>query len=654
MGSDLLTFFGNLFNRDKTPPAGKSSIIQELLSMGSGSASGVSVTPETAMRQATVFACVRVLSESLAQLPKQLYQHRRDGGKDRLTETPLYTILHHQPNEWMTSFELFEYAMASVANRGNFYSFINWIGRGDNQEIKELLPLPTGDVEPVMDDNWNLSYKVRLNGQQKTIPAGNIWHVRGMTVDGFTGLSLISYQREVIGMAIAAERHGASMFKNGARPGGVLKHPQKLSPDAAARISESWAKAHGGGKQGGTAVLEEGLDYQAITITNKDAQYLEARKFQRNEIAAIYRVPPHLIGDLEKATFSNIEHQSLEFVKFTMLPWCKRFEQTIYRDLLTPAQRAAGVFAEFNLDGLERGDLAGRYAAYNTGINAGILCPNECRAKENLNPRPGGNEFLRPLNMEVSGKSAPRPFHIKGRQKSSVASRNEIRDRFAPRLKAGAQQFVGYEARQLLKAIKETFGAKSRVAFEEWLAAFYAGMPDRIKGEIGAMVKAYALAVGAAALTDTDQTTAPDLDKFMAEYLDTYTARYVSASQNQLAAIIRDTDPAEIEAALTQRVTEWEQTRAEKTANDEAVRVGAAVARLAWAAAGVTSLVWVTQGAETCPFCHQLEGKKVGILDPFIGPGQTLNASDGSGLKIHGTKRHPPIHQGCVCTILPG
>ena len=398
--------FNFLRRHHKEPPEKKmtSADLVEALGLSSFSSSGQMVTVDRAMQVATVYACVRILAESIAQLPAKIYKRNNENGNDILSNGPLWQLVQF-PNSWQNSFEFFEYAMLCLCLRGNFFAVKN-VRRG---EVIELLPLRP-DAVSVQRENWELFYTYTdATGRSQTVGSDAILHIRGFSLDGIIGLSPIAYMRNSIGLAMSTEAHGARVFKNGGRPGGVLTHPGKLSDEALRHLEMSWSAAHGGENSGGTAILEEGLTYAPIAMTNEDAQYLEARQFQRTEICSIFRIPPHMIGDLTKSSFSNITQQSLEFVKYSVLPWCKRIETAIWRSLLTEKQRADGVYIEFLLDGLERADIKTRYESYQIAINSGILSSNECRKLENRNPREGGDDYLQPLNMtgNAGGGSAP-------------------------------------------------------------------------------------------------------------------------------------------------------------------------------------------------------------------------------------------------------
>lgn len=379
-----------------------SDMISALRGYGESS-SGENVTPASAMRCAAVFACVGILSESVAQLPLKVYKERPGGGKDVAKNHSLYRLLHSAPNEWMTSFEWREMGMADLCLRGNHYAF-KTIVRG---EVRELLPIPAAAVTVKQNQDWSLVYKVNFgHGQgQQDVPAANMLHVRYRTLNGFEGISPIGYARESIGLSMATEKHGARLFRNGARPGGVLEHPGRMSDEAAKRFKEQWQEAFTGANVHKTALLEEGMKFNALTMTSEDAQYLETRKYQTEEIARIYRVPLHLIQSTEKSTSwgSGIEQMTIGFVRFVLLPWLVRWEQAIERDLLTEKDRETH-FVQHLVEGMERGDIKSRYEAYQTAIQNGIMSPNEVRAKENMNPREGGDDYLSPLNMRVNGE----------------------------------------------------------------------------------------------------------------------------------------------------------------------------------------------------------------------------------------------------------
>ena len=379
--------------------------------IGTGtSASGVVVSPQTAMQSAAVYSSVKVLAESIGMLPLNLYRKEANNARTLLLDHPLHVLCHDQPNEWMTSVEFWEMMVMSLNLRGNAYAYIN---RNRSGQVVELLPLQPDMVQVEMSTDFQLEYRISMpDGAFKRLGVGEVFHIRGLTLNGWLGISPITYARESIGLALATERFGGQLFKNGAKMGGVLEHPGKLSKESYERIKTSFDEAHSGDNAHKTALLEEGMKFARISLSANDSQFLETRKYQRSEIAAIFRVPPHMIGDLERATFSNIEQQSLEFVNYSLMPWLVRIEKAIKRNLMTPDERKT-MTAKFNVSGLLRGDASARSALYHNGILDGWMTRNEARAAESelgivLSPIDGLDLPLIPLNME-DGTRPPEP-----------------------------------------------------------------------------------------------------------------------------------------------------------------------------------------------------------------------------------------------------
>ncbi len=372
------------------------------LSAGGIAQTGIRVDAVRALNASAVYACVKVLAESVASLPLITYEVQGDGGKHRATDHPLFELLHDQPNAFQSSFEFREMMMGHVALSGNAYAQIIPGRRGF---AEQLIPLHPDRMRAEKLVNGRLRYVYnREDGQRVDFNQEDIHHLRGWSADGVTGMSVVGLARDSIGLAIATESYGGRYFSQNAQPGGVLEHPAKLSDEAGKRITSSWQSAHAGVPNAHkVAVLEEGLKWHQIGLSNEDSQFLETRKFQIAEIARWFRIPPHMIGDLEKATFSNIEHQSINFVVHTLRPWLVRWEQAIRRDLILRPEQFT---VEFVADGLLRGDTKSRYEAYSQGINAGWMTRNEVRRLENLNPLPGLDEPLAPLNM-ATGNPPP-------------------------------------------------------------------------------------------------------------------------------------------------------------------------------------------------------------------------------------------------------
>jgi HK97 family phage portal protein len=377
---------------------------------GGASSSGVVINPQTALQQSAVYACIKVLAESIAMLPCLLYRKGADGKSRELAEDhPLYPLLKYQPNDWQTSVEFWEMQVASLNLRGNSYA---WINRADSGRVVELLPLHPDMVNVEMLPGFQLKYRVTMpDGTFQALGPGELLHIRGLTLNGWLGISPIAYARESIGLALAAEKFGGQLFRNGAKMSGALQHPGRLSEDAHKRLKASFDLSLSGEHAHETAILEEGMKYEKISMTAEDSQFLETRKYQRSEIAAIFRVPPHLIADLEKATFANIEQQALEFVSWSLMPWLNRISLAVRRDLIDPSERD-GLSVRHNVFPLLRGDAKARSDYYHNGILDGWLTRNEARGVESdlgivLNPLEGLDTPLAPLNMTPADTGVP-------------------------------------------------------------------------------------------------------------------------------------------------------------------------------------------------------------------------------------------------------
>ncbi|WP_443975358.1 phage portal protein [[Ruminococcus] torques] len=396
MGIKSLFGFGQARDKpvDKAADAGYSFLFGR-------TTSGKPVNERTAMQTTAVYACVRILAEAVASLPLHVYEYQDDGGKKLVHDHPLYYLLHDEPNPEMTSFVFRETLMSHLLIWGNAYAQIIRDGAG---RVLGLYPLLPDKMDVQRDDKGNIYYVYSRNSDENPmfkeygdirLKAEDVLHIPGLGFDGLIGYSPIAMAKNAVGMTLACEEYGASFFANGANPGGVLEHPGVLKDPS--KVRESWNSVYRGVNNAHKiAVLEEGMKYQQIGIPPEEAQFLETRKFQINEIARLYRIPPHMVGDLDKSSFSNIEQQSLEFVKYTLDPWVIRWEQSLQRSLLLPGEKGK-YFIKLNVDGLLRGDYQSRMNGYAVGRQNGWFSANDIREMENMNPIPdeeGGSLYL--------------------------------------------------------------------------------------------------------------------------------------------------------------------------------------------------------------------------------------------------------------------
>lgn len=648
---------------------------------------GVSVTMDSALTMAAVFACIRILAEDVAKLPLHVYKRRRDGGKDRATDHPLYSILHDVPNDEMASFNWRESQQAWLGSWGNAYSSIRTNGRG---EVVEIYPLRAEWMEPKRTQSGELVYEYRENGMgpAQTFPDFRILHIPGFGFDGIRGYSPIQLAKQSIGLGMAAEQYGARFFGNDARPGFVLSHPGKLGQEAYDRLKNELAKGGGLVNAHKPKILEEGLEIKEIGIPPEDAQFLQTRKFQVEEIARWYRMPPHKIQDLERSTNNNIEHQSIEYVVDTLMPWLSRWEQILTLKLLTNRERKQGYFIAFLVDALLRGDVQSRFAAYAQGRQWGWLSADDVRERENMNPLPDGQGkiYMVPLNMipagsvgsleALAGDPGERAAESGEIATGPAGIRNEVSARIEQRAKQAANyrhkimaahrgifadtagRVVRAEAREIRKQATQMIGRGVAVAeFVAWLANYYEQHAEFTRDQFLPVLLSYAELVAEAVAQEGYQ---PDADtntqRFMEVYAQSLGARHSGRNLYQLQAKIEQAQAGELDimAAIDETLDRWIEIQPDEIALEESTRSNNALATMLYSMAGVMYLRWVSFG-DSCPYCSNLDGRVIGIQEYFL-VGGTEYQPEGAErpLTVNKSKRHPPAHGGCDCMVVAG
>ena len=401
----------------------------EMLSGGMRTSSGQNVTPDTAMRLSAVYAAVRRISEGVGMLPLNLYRRLDGDKKEKAKDLHLYNLLHSQPNAFQTSMEFREYCMAGLLLRGNAYAYKQMTRGGF---IESLTPLPPDNMRPFWVHRRRgqiaYSYTDPDSGGQEIFLPGEIFHLRGLSVSGgLSGLNPIEYHRETIGLGLAAQEYGAKFYANAATPSGILEHPNHFKDgDKRKEFRRSFIEQVTGSDRHAPVVLEDNIKFTQLGINQKDAQYIETTKQTVTEVARMFLMSPHMIGDLDRATFSNITQLSLEHVIYTLMPWFVRWEQSTARDLFITREEKETLFIKFNANGLLRGDIKTRFEAYRMGILDGLMTRNEVRLLEDLNPGPEElDEYLQPSNMAEAGEpgsSAAEPANNREQQLTEAAA----------------------------------------------------------------------------------------------------------------------------------------------------------------------------------------------------------------------------------------
>lgn len=386
------------------------------------SKTGVSVNESNAVNLTIVYACVRLLSDSLAMIPFQLFKET-ENGKEKAVNHPLYKLIAKQPNPQMSSYTFRKMMMTNLLLWGNAYAIIE----RDNGVISKLTPVASSNMRVVEDASGNVSYMYRgTTGNELPMKSEQILHIKNFSFDGKIGLSPISLAREAVGLGIALEEFGAVYFKNGTNLGGIAEHPNKLSPTAMQNLRESLqSKFEGVGNAHKMIVLEEGMKFQKIAIPANDAQFIESRKFQINEIARFFNVPPHMVGDLDRATFSNIEHQAIQYVTYSLLPWCYCWEQEVDKTLLSEKEQTK-YFTKFNVNGLLRGDFVTRTQGYHLMIQDGVYSINDVRSLEDMNKIEDGDTHFFNGNMVPIDMAGTEPEQDENNDKQEEQMRSLI------------------------------------------------------------------------------------------------------------------------------------------------------------------------------------------------------------------------------------
>lgn len=646
-----------------------------LMSSQGASSAGVQVNETEAMKHAAIFSCVKVIAETKASLPFIVYQRIDERAKKRAPNHWLYPLLHDRPNPEMTAFEYKELTMAHQLLWGNHYSFIE---RNQMGQIKGLWPLLPNKMEISRPEkNGPLVYTYEISSETSVqYEPREIWHLRGLGSNGIVGYSPIRQMAESIGFGIAVQKFGSYFFKHGTRLSGLLKHPGKLNKDVAKRVVKSFERSYAGLENvHRVALLEDGMEWVQLGVPPEDAQFLASRKFSRSEIAGIYRVPPHMIADLEKATFSNIEHQSIDFVVHCIRPWLTREENSVNVNLLGPRERL-NFFAEFLVDALLRGDTQSRYQSYGQARQWGWMSANDIRALENLNPIEGGDVYYMPMNMLPASSAMAEPipteeeeeeteegrklkqfreFYKGMRQKRSISNRKRIRSNFIGVFKNAAKRIVNKESLAVKRAVERLMKKRKANNFKKWIDEFYGKLPKDIEENMMPVLLSYGAAVQEAIALEigVEVGMSDELEDFLKRYLEVYEKRHIGSSLGQIGKIIEETNEDELAEALIERMDQWKERRPEKIARNEVVEAGGAVTKEIYKGAGILELTWVA-GPDACPYCLELDGKTVGIEENFVDAHTDFEADGEPTMVIRRPTSHAPLHDGCECDIIGG
>jgi HK97 family phage portal protein len=647
-----------------------------LRAFGAGpTSSGVQVDESATLSSSAFWAGVRLIAESLSTVPLHVYRMTPSGERRVERDHPVDDLIYSSPNPEMTAQEWRSQMMAALILAGNSY---NEIVRDRGGRIRQLWPLSWYRVEIKRAQDDSLYYQISTTGlddvtDRQTVailPSEQVLHLRGFNVRGLLGESMVNKLRETIGITIATEAFGASFYGSGTTLSGVLEHPGELSEAAQKRLKASWDARHSGlSRAHRIAILEEGMKFTPISVPPEAAQFLETRQFQVQEAARALRLPPHMIGDLSRATFSNIEHQAIEFVTHSLRPWASILEQRMQLSLLTPQERAQGYYIRHNLEGLLRGDIKARYDAYAVGRQWGWLSVDDIRALEDLNPIENGDIYLQPMNMVPAGmagevepqeaeesdliravKPEVRALDRREHTQRSAEQRRKMRDVYRPLLRDATQTIVKGELRAIRRAVEENLrGASSLGA---WVEQYYGpGFRNTVERVLGPVIRAYQRQIALMAGSEVGGD-AGDLDGFIQSYIEMLARRYAGYSKTQLLDRIASLSGEELDASVEALLANWEEGRADDVASEESVRAGSAILRAAYGALGVTALRWVADPtrvrfARGCGYCRN--NCRAVCRCRYV----AFFAESGELMQMKQTIMNPPLHRGCQCELVP-
>lgn len=630
-----------------------------------------------------VWSAVGLLAGHLSSVPLNVYRRLPDGSKEKAKDHRLWNPLHNYFGRGVTSVVGREALVANIELYGVGYLYV--IASAGRVELR---PLWTKHVDP---DPAKGVYRF-TDGNRRDIPVeippGNMLVFPALTIDGANPLHTAQYRSRSFKLAQSYEDRAEAFNLNGAIPTAVVTWGEgysKLSEETRQRMERKWEELYGGvSNTGGTAFLPHGSSVKEMSFNPEVLQMLGSRQFSVQEIARWFRVPPHKLGDLGRATWANIEHMQIEYVQDSLLPRTRKIESVLNQFLIADSERDE-YFIEFDLNGLQRGDFNTRMQAYAQGRQWGWMSANDIRRLENMDQIPedaGGDVYLVPMNMAPSGQPPrPDPFrHEQGctcercsqppeqrtgriraskaaqlKARSSAAVRRQITESYKPAFERAGANVVGQEIRSVSEAIGE-FLPDDMPGFFEWLDEFYddEAFGETVKSGFQGLARDFAETIERSALEELGfDGVEEEIDQRVADYLKALMIRHIGSSRNQLKQVLQEAAEAaeDLREAAEQRLSEWGERRSEKIAMNESVRAENLFARSAWMSAGVTRLTWVTS-AGNCEYCGALEGVVVGIQDAFVGAGSGVSGADGP-LMPSTNIRHPPLHEGCVCSIAP-
>ena len=632
---------------------------------------GTQVDENSAMEYVAFWICLKIIRETIASLPIILYEYT-ENGKKRAVNHPGYNLLHLRPNPEQTRFDYIEMIANHYMLYGNSFSEIIPNNSG---EIIELWPLMPWNMEVKRFDGKRYYRYLKPDQKYATFLQDEIFHISNFTLTGMTGEKPIDYLNQSVGTGLAVEEFGARFFKNDATPGGIVEMPGNMGRNLEniKRFKSSWEEEHGTMQnKHRIRILEDGAKFHEISVNPDKAQFLETRKFQKNLILSFHRLPPHLAGDLEHATYTNIEQQLLEFVQYTMLPHFIRFEQNFTTQLLREDEQKK-FFYEIMVDALTRADIKTRYEAYRVGRECGWLSINDVLTKENMNTIEGGDIHHVPLNWVELRAKKPEPIQTKKANDNTNDETKALIDQMKEKrtLRSATtrknitngyirihQDIIGRiqkrEIADIKKNFKKWFVERGKEDFDKWYKEYYNGLTDYIQQRVSPVYSSLGDAIWGEIEQELHKLNRKDeQEKYVSEYIDRYIKEYIREHKRNIGLAISDItkNQADPDGRMDELYDSWERNL-ENDSHDESVNAANVFSRAIYLLAGIQFLRWVNTGSKPCPFCQELDGKIAGINDFFLSPGKW--DVKGENLHIQHNIGHAPLHKGCECQIMAG
>lgn len=627
---------------------------------GSISHSGVAVNNYTALNMGAVFNAITLISRGIASLPLHLY--KQNGNMNTIqSQHPLDFCLHKKSNDYITAMTLREVMMGHILSWGNGFAEKIYDPAG---KVIKLFPITPNRVN-INFDKGQLIYEVQAGSEIVKVDRNKILHIAGLGFNGITGYSVISKARESIGLGLSMEEFAARYFGSGAHPGLVAVHPQTLTEKARKNITESMeAKYTGLSQAHKIMLLEEGMTVTEVGIPPDDSQFLESRQFSIPEIARWFNVPPHKLKDLSRATFSNIEHQAIEYLIDSILPWLVCLEQNYDMQLLTDEEINQGYYFKHIFEGLLRGDSVTRAEYYNKMWQLGGLSINEIREKENMNPITGGDVYFVPMNfikLEDIGKTTIIDDNKneedieedKLRESRTIQSRNKIAESYYRLFQTSAQKIINKETIAISRNIKKYVETNDIQGFNIWLIDFYNKMPEYIYNSMSPIILSYFESIENEIKFEINinKENKSEIEIFAKEYCNVYINNYIKSSIRQINKIIDRNE--NIISDINNKMNDWNEKRADRIALKETIEGNGAISKYLYKISGIKFIKWIYQGSETNQYCKSMNNKIIGIDSFYFMKGDKYKPEGvDNPLLIKHKISHPPLMPGCTCTII--